>query len=365
MGIRGIPAHHGGFETFAEYLSLYLVMRGWEVIVYCHEEGTAGPVRYDTWRNVRRVIIPVKQEGAIGTIVFDWLAIKHLLGTKHRLVLTLGYNTAMFSVRYRLKGICSLINMDGIEWQRTKWRLHERAWLWVNEWCGCWLGNHLIADHPEIKKQLATRIKPEKITMIPYGATEVNEADPTKLIELGLEPERFVTVIARPVPENSILEIVKAFSQRQRGLKLVMLGQYQPEKIPYHRSVIASASNEVLFPGAIYERRLVDALRLYGRLYIHGHQVGGTNPSLVEALGAGSAILAHDNRFNRWVAGKGACFFSNKDGCAQQLDRLLRDDDEIKRMRAASHARFRETFTGDIVLKHYEQLLLAWAGFCS
>lgn len=360
MGIRGVPARHGGFETFAEQLALYLVEHDWEVTVYCQEEGVSGPIREDTWRNVNRVIIPVKQHGARGTVIFDWLAIQHALNAQHKLALTLGYNTAAFCLRYRLHGIRNLINMDGIEWRRAKWRLHERAWLWLNERCGCWFGDHLIADHPEIKQHLSTRVRPDKITMIPYGATEVTAAAASGLQALGLEPGHFVTVIARPEPENSMLEIVRAFSRHQRGLKLVMLGQYQPDRNAYHRAVVAAASDEVLFPGAIYDRSLVDALRLYGRLYIHGHQVGGTNPSLVEALGAGSAVLAHDNRFNRWVAGVGARFFVDEDSCAQQLDRLLPDNVELERLRAASRARFREAFTWDTILRQYEQLLLGW-----
>ena len=359
-GIRGIPAKHGGFETFAEYLSLYLVARGWEVTVYCQKNGDDGPIIEDEWQGVRRFTIPVKKEGAMGTIIFDWRSIQHLIkSNQSSLVLTLGYNTAAFCLSYRFKGIRNLINMDGIEWRREKWRFHERAWLWLNERCGCWFGNHLIADHPAIKNHLATRVSRNKITMIPYGAQEITDADIIKLNALGLSPGCFITVIARPEPENSILEIVRAFSRKPRSVMLVMLGHYQDSK-PFHRAVCQAASNEVLFPGAIYDKDIVEALRFYSRLYIHGHRVGGTNPSLVEALGAGNAVLAHDNCFNRWVAGDDAHYFTDEDDCARELDRLLDDDNEINRMRAASRQRFQEAFTWDQVLGQYEKLLLDW-----
>lgn len=358
MGIRGVPAQHGGFETFAEHLALYLVERDWEVTVYCQDEGVEGPVRTDDWRGVRRVTIPVKREGAAGTVIFDWRSVRHVMGTDQRLLLTLGYNTALFCTPYRFRGIRNLINMDGIEWKRDKWKWYERAWLWLNERAGCLVGTHLVADHPSIADHLATRVNRRKITMIPYGANEVVSADVAHLAPLGLEPGRFITVIARAEPENSILDIVRAFSHKRRGIKLVLLGRYQPDSNLFHREVMAAASDEVLFPGAIYDKAIVEALRFYGRFYVHGHRVGGTNPSLVEALGAGSAVLAHDNRFNRWVAGEGACYFESEVDCSNKLDFLLSDNAEIERMKTASRARFRETFTWEMVLAQYEQLLL-------
>lgn len=360
MGIRGVPAQHGGFETFAEHLALYLVERDWKVTVYCQEEGSEGPVRTDDWRGVRRITIPVRREGAAGTVIFDWRSVRHVMGTDQRLLLTLGYNTALFCTLYRFGRMRNLINMDGIEWKRDKWKWYERGWLWLNERAGCLVGNHLVADHPSIADHLATRVKRSKITMIPYGANEVLSADVAHLASLGLEPGQFITVIARAEPENSILDIVQAFSRKRRGVRLVLLGKYQPETNHFHREVMAAASDEVLFAGAIYDKAIVEALRFYGRFYVHGHRVGGTNPSLVEALGAGSAVLAHDNRFNRWVAGEGACYFVDMASCAEALDRLLSGDAEIKHMRDASRTRFQQMFTWETVLAQYERLLLDW-----
>ena len=119
QGIRGIPAAHGGFETFAEYLALYLVKKGWIVTVYCQGEPDA-EYSETTWNGVNLITIPEQNEGAFGTVRFDYNAVIHSL--KHNsLVLTLGYNTAIFSLFYRLKGIPNVINMDGIEWRRDKW----------------------------------------------------------------------------------------------------------------------------------------------------------------------------------------------------------------------------------------------------
>jgi len=355
LGIRGIPARHGGFETFAEKLALYLAERKWDVTVYCQEQGDS-PIYQDNWKGVKRIRVPVRQTGALGTIVFDWKST--LLAARSKsAILTLGYNTAVFCIWYRLKGIRNLINMDGIEWRRQKWNVFQKTWLYINERLGCRLGNHLIADHPEIGKHLATRVSTEKVTIIPYGAEVLSDADSKVIDKMGLAKGKYVLVIGRPEPENSILEIVRAFSTRRRGLPLIILGNYYPNRNQFHRQVMSAASEEVIFPGAIYDKATVGALRYHCQLYVHGHRVGGTNPSLVEALGAGSPVLAHDNVFNRWVAGSGAHYFNDELECAKELDRLLSNEQELSRMQWASKKRHREDFLWDMVLQKYEFLL--------
>lgn len=354
LGIRGLPAAHGGFETFAEHLSLYLRDRGWRVIVYCQENGK-GPVVHDTWNGIERVRISVPGEGSLSTMHFDWLSICDA-AKQGDLCLTLGYNTAIFDTVLRLRGVPNIINMDGIEWVRAKWGKLAKTWFWMNDWVGCWVGNHLVADHPAIRDHLLTRVSGDKITTIPYGAIPVESAPEEPLQALGLEPGKYLTVIARPEPENSLLEIVKAFSAKPRGYKLAVLGNYS-DSCAYQRSVKMAASKEVLFLGAIYDAPVVQALRFHCAVYVHGHQVGGTNPSLVEALGAGNAVIAHDNRFNRWVAGEGAFYFDSVEALSTQFDKLLSDHPTLTRMRMASRKRFQQALTWPIVLRDYERLL--------
>ncbi len=356
LGTRGIPAQHGGFETFAERLALYLVFKGWSVTVYCQDEGQ-GKTYQDRWNGVDLVHIPINRAGASGTIIFDWLSTLHAARSNDA-VLTLGYNTAIFCFLYRVKKITNLINMDGIEWRREKWSLLEKVWLFINERLGSLLGNHLVADNPGIQEHLAGFAEERKITMIPYGSDRVEHADTEKLQAYGLEVDRYSLVVARPEPENSILEMVQAFSRRPRGIKLVVLGKFEPKIFPYHKVVMAAASDEVLFPGAIYDQSVVAALRKNCCLYMHGHTVGGTNPSLVEALGAGSPILAHDNKFNRWVAGEDASYFHQEEDCCAKLDLLLGNKQLLASMRVESYRLHQERFEWPHVLEQYEQLLL-------
>jgi glycosyltransferase involved in cell wall biosynthesis len=354
LGTRGVPAAHGGFETFAEYFARFLSEREWKVTVYCQED-VRGPIVEDVWLGIRRVRIPVSTPGAAGTIIFDWKSTVHAAKEKG-LILTLGYNTAVFCALYRLFQLRNIVNMDGVEWRRQKWGLVAKTWFWLNDWAGCWLGNHLVADHPEIKSHLETRVCGKKITMIPYGADCVTAADASLVEPYGLTPGNYAILIARAEPENSILEVVAAWSRRARGMKLVVLGKYESSHA-YQRAVQAAASSEVQFPGAIYDKAVVQALRFHARFYVHGHQVGGTNPSLVESLGAGNAVLAHDNRYNRWVAGPEARYFTGEDDCAKALDDLVADQNAILAMSMASRKRHEVEFTWPKVLREYEALL--------
>ncbi len=355
LGIRGVPAAHGGFETFAEQLALHLVHRGWTVTVYCQVSGK-GSVFEDSWKGIRRVNIPTIGDGSAATIIFDWKANNLAARERNGVVLTLGYNTAVFCARLRLAGLQNVINMDGIEWKRAKWGRTARVWFWLNDWAGCWLGNHLVADHPEIECHLRTRVRADKVTVIAYGADEVVSANEESVRALGLEPGRYATVIARPEPENSLLEIVSAFSRDRRGIDLLVLGKYDQGNA-YQRRVLESASQEVKFVGAIYDKEVVSALRFHSMLYVHGHQVGGTNPSLVEALGAGNPILAHSNRFNRWVAGEQAAYFDGTEECAAMFDELLAKPERLAAMAKASRDRHRLQFTWEKILGEYEALL--------
>jgi glycosyltransferase involved in cell wall biosynthesis len=184
---------------------------------------------------------------------------------------------------------------------------------------------------------------------------------PAILRRLGLSSQQYALVIARPEPENSILQIVEAFSATPRGLKLVVLGDLRPESNEYHRLILSRGGAETIFPGAIYERDSVEELRRHALVYLHGHQVGGTNPSLVEALAADGAVIAHDNVFTRWVAGPGAAFFQSTDDLTILLDEVLRDDVRLAEMRAASHQRYVDDFLQAKILGAYEALLLQYA----
>ena len=355
LGTHGVPASYGGFETAAENVGLFLRDRGWRVIVYCQVSGR-GKSSEDTWNGLERVIVPVRHGGWVGTSIFDLRSILH--ASKHGdICLTFGYNTAIFNVIQRLKKIPNVVNMDGIEWSRARWGRVKQGILWVNERIACWIASELIADHPVIATYLATRANPSKITTITYGANAVVQASTAPVMALGLTPGEYLTLICRPIPENSILELVQGFSARPRGHVLVVLGAYTPDTDDYHRAVVAAASEEVVFPGGIYDPEQLAAIRFHSNGYLHGHTVGGTNPSLVEAMAAGNAVVAQDNAYNRWVVADGALYFRNAAEAESCITQLLGDDLIRRQLGAAARRRHAEEFTWEEIGAQYEDVL--------
>lgn len=356
LGTHGVPANYGGFETAAEAIARYLVRQGWRTIVYCQVPGT-GTISQDTWEGIERVLIPVDTPGWKGTSEFDWISIQHA-SKFNDLCLTFGYNTGIFNFRQKMKGIPNIINMDGIEWARSRWGFSKQAILYINERFAAFFGDRLIADHPEIYKYLLSRAPARKIETIAYGAYPIDTAPVELVTALGLEPKRYLTLIARPIPENSLLELVRAFSARPRGYNLAVLGKLNLDTDEYHREVNKAASSEVRFLGNIFDQKIVQALRFHALGYVHGHTVGGTNPSLVEAMAAGNAVVAHDNKYNRWVVDGGATYFNDTASADTAITALLENEELRKRLSSKSLERYRAEFTWDRIGASYEKLML-------
>jgi glycosyltransferase involved in cell wall biosynthesis len=358
LGTHGVPAAYGGFETAAENVGRYLRSKGWRVVVYCQIPGT-GPVTSDTWEDLERVNLHEPRDGWLGTSSFDLKSIRHALKDRgpDETWLTFGYNTGVFDILPRLRRVPNVINMDGMEWTRARWGPVKQGILLGNERFAGWVGDLLIADHPEIARYLRRHFGARRVVTIAYGAHEVSSAPTGPISELGLTPGGYAMVVCRPIPENSVSEIVAAWSRRPRGMQLLVVGPYS-EDDPYARQVRAAASAEVRFPGRIFDPERLSALRFHAAWYLHGHTVGGTNPSLVEAMAAGNAVIAHGNVYNRWVAGPDNEYFTTEDDLARLLDRLVSDDDRRRTMGESSRARYRAEFTWTHIGDQYEEALL-------
>ena len=315
----------------------------------------------DTWAGVRRVHVNVVGDSPRATVAFDWHCVRDA-ARREGVCLVLGYNTAVFLAYLRLCHRPILTNMDGIEWRRRKWGFLPRAWLYANEWLALHLSQRLVADHPRIADHIKTRCGRSDAVTIPYGADPVFTAPEAPVRALGLEPGRYLVSIARIEPDNSLLTIVRAFSRKPRGVKLAIVGLLDPAH-PYHREVAAAASAEVVFTGAIYDGPIVAALRVHARAHCHGHQVGGTNPSLVEAMAAGSAIIAHRNPFNLWTAGADQFFFDDEESCSAAIDRGISDDDAVAVAKAAARDGASTRFAWLPVLNAYGREIADLGGY--
>jgi len=352
LGSRGIPARYGGFETFAQEIATRLVDSGMDVTVFC-ENG--GPPKYE---NVQLTYVPAKRLGPLTTVVFDlrclWRARKGF-----DIVYMLGYGSSLFCFLPRLWGSSVWINMDGIEWRRSKWTLPARTWLKVMEWFATKTASRLIVDADAIGEHLRSRyVRLPKISMIPYGAAEPKRLpDDTFVRQLGLKAKSYNLIVCRLEPENHVLEIVQGYSSSSTDTPLVVVGGL-PLENSYVRHLMKYEASTIRFVGSVYETEQIWSLRYNCRIYFHGHSVGGTNPSLLEAMAAGNLVLAHDNIFNREVLGRNGYYFEDAQHLAKLVQHLMSLDDDIVREKMNEvRDRVRMRYSWDSVRDAYLKLI--------
>lgn len=357
LGARGIPASYGGFETFAEQLATRLASRGHQVTVYaeCGEQ----PVADTFYQGVRVRHRRRPKWGAASVLAYDcaclWDARR-----EYDLVYMLGYGAAWACWWPRVFGVPVWINVDGLEWARSKWGWGARVYLRCMEWLTTKVATRLIADAEAIALRFRqTYPSGAPSSFIAYGAelVQAEDVDPSVLSAWGLQPHRYMLVVARPEPENHILEIVQGYVQHGGGWPLVVVGDVSGAT-PYQRQLKALASDRVRFVGGIYDTELLKSLRVHAACYLHGHSVGGTNPSLLEALACGNWVIAHDNPFNREVARDAADYFSTPEQLASSLDSVVSQTVALQSERSRrARAIVVEHYTWDSITDAYETLM--------
>jgi len=364
LGCQGIPAHYGGFETFAEQLAVRLVARGHQVTVYAEAKG-----KPPADRQYQGVCIRYRRRphwGPASTLAYDsaclWSARKG-----YDVVYMLGYGAAWACWLLRLTGVPIWINVDGLEWARSKWSAPARLYLRAMEWLAARAATRVIADAQAIAQRYQTLYpKSAPCSCIAYGANVVHAADVTVLARWGLEPYRYLLVVARMEPENHIEEIIRGYLLHAKGnpnaWPLLLVGNLGPSTTAYQRQLLTRANAQVRFMGGIYDAAQLQSLRLHAAAYLHGHSVGGTNPSLLEALACGNWVIAHDNPYNREVCGEGeqACadYFRTPEELASHLGTwaaFARNQREACAQRARQ--RIEQHYTWDAITDAYETLM--------
>jgi len=356
LGSRGIPAAYGGFETFAEELSVRLVQNfGADVTVYCEGTDRLGQAVY---KGVKLVYLRAPQWGPLTTLAFDLQCLWHAR-KRFDILYMLGYGAALFFLFPRFSGQELWVNMDGIEWARSKWSWLAKCWLKMMEAMAVRFSTRIIADAEAIRQHLRKRHRRlPPIAVIPYGAPLVEEPPPKALLaEWHLSPQEYFLIVCRLEPENHVLEILEGFSQVDSDCTMVVVGNISV-KSSYINNLLNLAGHRIRFIGAVYDKIKLQALRYFAKAYFHGHSVGGTNPSLLEALGCGNIIVAHDNEFNREVAGSIAYFFRSPEDIKNIIDNImLLSEHDINNLRMRAQNIIREKYNWEAIAAAYYRLM--------
>lgn len=350
-GTRGIPNAYGGFEQFAEYLGKGLTEKGHEVWVY---NSSDHPYQGAEWNGVHIIHCkdPESSIGTAGQFLYDFFCIMDARKRDFDILLQLGYTSNSIWHRWWPKNCRNIINMDGLEWKRSKYNKWTQKFLKRAEGWAAKESDALVADSIGIQDYLLKEYQ-KKSTFIPYGADLFDAIDPLPVASLGLEPEKYFLLIARMEPENNIDLILRGYLQSTRPYPLVLVGS---TKNKYGASLQEKYSSDIIrFAGAIYDSKIINNLRYFSNLYFHGHSVGGTNPSLLEAMGCQCNIVAHENQFNKSILTNAAYYFSAPEHIANTIDHPV-DEGTIRNRKKANVEKIQKLYNWPTVIDAYEKL---------
>lgn len=316
IGTRGIPNQYGGFEQFAEFVAPELVRRGHEVVVY---NSSLHPYKEKSWNGVRIVHRrdPENKLGSFGQFIYDLNCIWHSRSQKFDVILQLGYtSSSVWSFLFPRKAAV-VTNMDGLEWMRSKYSKPVQSFLKKAEKWAALKSDALIADSKAIQAYLQKKYN-KSSAFIAYGANPVEQVSADVPAKFGLAAYNYNLVIARMEPENNIEPIIRGHLAATVKTTLVIIGGYSNQYGQYLKSTYEN--ERFRFAGPVYDMEALNALRYYSNFYFHGHSVGGTNPSLLEAMASQALIVAHGNDFNRAVLEEDAFYFNNEKDITQLLE---------------------------------------------
>jgi glycosyltransferase involved in cell wall biosynthesis len=303
IGSRGYPSFYGGFETAVRHVAPHLANLGWGVTVYGRKASTA-EVTKTTDMRIRSVLVPCIESKSLSTLTSGFSSAVHCFFTKPDVALVLNVANGFWLPLLKLRGIRTVVNVDGLEWKREKWGLPAKAIFFMGAKMVAMFADTIVCDARVLQKHWATNFKRDSV-FIPYGGIIEDQLS----VPLNLAHRGYVLLVARFVPENTISEFFEAVPQLQEKYPIVLVGSsgYGGDFDNQARYLAENFEN-VTWLGQVSDDALLHSLWQHSGAYFHGHSVGGTNPALVQAMSSGAPIIARDTAFNREVLGAAGVF---------------------------------------------------------
>lgn len=351
IGIVGIPASYGGFESLVENLTRFS-NDDINYEVFCSSKQLT--TRLEHHNGAKLKYIPLKANG-IQSIAYDMVSLMQALKTKPDVILVLGVSGAVIFPFFKLFSRSKIItNIDGLEWRREKWGRFARLFLKFSEYIAIKFSDVIITDNQALSDYVNSKYKLQT-EVIAYGgdhAVNPGEISTSNGVDKFLQgDEQFFLSICRIEPENNIHLILDTFTKIKKKIKFI--GNWNSSE--YGRELVKKYSNfsniELINP--IYDINFLYQIRMSCAGYLHGHSAGGTNPSLVEAMHFGKPIYAYDCSFNRFTTEGKAFYFTDSDDLVQLLnDQRLKISENASAMQEIAKRRY----TWKIITKQYESL---------
>lgn len=324
LGTRGIPNYYGGFEQFAEYFSIFLAEKGHEVFCYnSHNHKYQDKTFHGV--NIIHQYDPEYKLGTFGQFIYDFNCILDSRKRNFDIILQLGYTSNSIWFFLLPKKPIIITNMDGIEWKRSKYSKPVQQFLKFAERLAANSSDYLVSDSLGIQSFLRKRYKKES-TYIAYGAHLFNSPKEEILIKYNVKKGCYNMIMARFEPENNLDMVLEGVALNKENVTpILVIGNHHTKYGTYLKNKFKQHEN-IQFLGGIYNIEDLNNLRYFSNLYFHGHSVGGTNPSLLEAMASQAFISAHDNDFNRGVLKENAFYFSSAEDVKKILNTVKKSD---------------------------------------
>lgn len=353
IGTRGVPANYGGFETCAEEIAVRLVERGHEVTAYCRPGNAPGdPPEY---RGVRLVYRGLLDSKITGTFSHTWGCVRHAMKRDFDLFMVFNAANAPLLVWPRLRGRRIVLNVDGLEWKRRKWGWFAKRYYRFCEWLSTKVSHRVISDARAIQDYYQERFR-HPTTFIAYGGRIETSEHPEILKQYGLESGGYFLQASRLEPENHADCTVQAFERVETDKKFVIAGGAN-WKSPFIEEIRKTKDPRIVFLGPVYAPGHIKELHCHCYAYLHGNEVGGTNPALVKAMGFGNCVLALDNVFNVEVLRDAGIFWPlDPDALAEKIRYALDHPEAVAECRRRAVERIRAHYSWDAVAADHERL---------
>ncbi|MGZ7107765.1 MAG: DUF1972 domain-containing protein [Methanobacterium sp.] len=397
IGSRGIPANYGGFETFADGLSTKLAKKGYDITVTCEFEPPNS--RLDEYKGVKLEYFPIEPpKNYLLRKFYENLSDIYfllMLSRSFDLIYFLGIEVGMFLFIPQILNRTAklVVNIDGVMWKRDKFNKLEKWLLKLNHIMAIFFADTIVADAEAMKNYVSDRYH-KKTVFIPYGinippkipwkhenllklkdlrktrGSKINISEilvsgtdiPLKIknkkenLSLNLSPGQYWLLVARLEPENNIHIIVDAFSKTRSKYPLIIVGDFTDHD--YEKEIFSLSRNHqnVHFLGSIYDIELLDMLRQNCFGYLHGHTVGGTNPSLLEAMSMGNIIVAHGNQFNKEVCGNCAIYFEDSENLKEKIKLIESNPENYQKLKLEAFYRVKKGYLWKKIVEDYETL---------
>lgn len=356
LGSRGYPYVYSGYETFVAELSVRLVALGHDVTVYCHRAFF--PSRPRVVNGVKLVYIPAIERKSLSQFSHSFLSTVHAVAKRYDVALYVNSANGPFGLITKCGGTPSAINVDGLEWLRPKWKGLGAKYFRFASWLATRLFDGIITDSTEMAKIYREEFNADSV-VIEYGAKPRFSNDPEVIRQFGIERHDYYLVVGRLIPDNNVKIMVDSFVKSKSTKKLVVLGDV-PYKDDYADSVRSVSDPRLVFPGYVRDQGVLTELYCNCFAYFHGHEFGGTNPSLLKALANGCAILALDTPFNREVLKNevhGRYFTKDGSSLVDWIENLESSPDLVAELRKTARSRIEERYTWERITREYEAFL--------